>query len=363
MKKYVMQVRFASAMILLAGGLLAQAQAPPPPSPPPPPPPGSVDILTRAPGGFIGPNARMIAAEPAMLGQPVKGAPYSAEAVSETVRTLGDGTRIQNSQTTKIYRDGEGRIRQERTIPMAGPGQPETPRLQITISDPANRTFTVLDPEAKTARVVKLPAIPPIPPRRVASPESAQPQVEVLEGPPPGRTFFYAQSDDESAGPDGKQRTVVIERRIERSASSSGSGAGAPTAPPPPAPPVPPTVGALQTMQMTWIRNPELVGTEGLGERSIEGITAVGGRRTATIPEGAIGNDRAITSVDEEWTSPELQVTLLRTTRDPQAGEITYKLTNIQRGEPLQSLFEIPPDYKLIEGGPGAMRFEMHTMP
>ena len=46
--------------------------------------------------------------------------------------------------------------------------------------------------------------------------------------------------------------------------------------------------------------------------------------------------------------------------------EITYRLTNINRGEPLKELFEVPPDYKVVEGGPGAMRIELkslHAMP
>src|SRR5438045_3231323 len=45
--------------------------------------------------------------------KPVKNAPYTAEAVSETTQVLGDGNRIVRRSTTSLARDGEGRTRQE----------------------------------------------------------------------------------------------------------------------------------------------------------------------------------------------------------------------------------------------------------
>ena len=35
---------------------------------------------------------------------------------------------------------------------------------------------------------------------------------------------------------------------------------------------------------------------------------------------------------------------------DPRYGETTYRLTNIVRGEPAFMLFEVPQDFKVIEG-------------
>ena len=43
----------------------------------------------------------------------VKNAPYSAEAVTETVQTLADGNRIVRKNSVAQYRDGEGRTRRE----------------------------------------------------------------------------------------------------------------------------------------------------------------------------------------------------------------------------------------------------------
>ena len=90
---------------------------------------------------------------------------------------------------------------------------------------------------------------------------------------------------------------------------------------------------------------------EDLGTQIIEGVSAVGTRMTTTIPAGQIGNDQAIVIVNERWVSPDLGVTVKSIHSDPRQGTTTYKLTNIDRGEPAHSLFEVPADYKLAEPG------------
>jgi hypothetical protein len=42
-----------------------------------------------------------------------RGAPYSAEAVTETLQVLSDGTRISRKNITRVFRDSEGRTRRE----------------------------------------------------------------------------------------------------------------------------------------------------------------------------------------------------------------------------------------------------------
>lgn len=44
----------------------------------------------------------------------VRGAPFSAVAVSETVQTLSDGSHVTRRRTARLYRDAEGRARIER---------------------------------------------------------------------------------------------------------------------------------------------------------------------------------------------------------------------------------------------------------
>src|SRR5215469_4062927 len=70
---------------------------------------------------------QFVGAQP-VNGDTVKGAPYSAEAVTETSQTLADGNRIVNRQSAMQYRDGMGRERREQTmmtIPAESGAKPE----------------------------------------------------------------------------------------------------------------------------------------------------------------------------------------------------------------------------------------------
>lgn len=95
---------------------------------------------------------------------------------------------------------------------------------------------------------------------------------------------------------------------------------------------------------------------ESLGTQTINGVNAEGTRQTRTIPAGEIGNEKPITIVSEQWYSPDLQLMVMSQRNDPMFGETTYTLTNIQRQEQDASLFTVPPDYAVKEGGPRVMR-------
>ena len=79
-----------------------------------------------------------------------------------------------------------------------------------------------------------------------------------------------------------------------------------------------------------------------LGERQLDGETVAGSRVEATIPAGAVGNERPIKMSAEQWYGTDLQVVVEATYKDPRAGETRYKLREIQRNEPDASLFEVP---------------------
>jgi hypothetical protein len=84
---------------------------------------------------------------------PVKGAPYSGQAVTETTQTLADGNRIVNRSTAMLYRDSEGRTRREQTLKSIGGMTAGTEPLQsILISDPVAGFSYTLDPASKIAR-------------------------------------------------------------------------------------------------------------------------------------------------------------------------------------------------------------------
>ena len=74
---------------------------------------------------------------------PVKGAPYSAQAVSEITQTLADGTRVTHSAYSRLYRDSEGRERCEETSGDSFKG--------IFISDPVEHAGYSLALDRRTA--------------------------------------------------------------------------------------------------------------------------------------------------------------------------------------------------------------------
>jgi hypothetical protein len=263
------------------------------------PQPGDGDVVTAVggPNNFV-----FLSSEVSFDRKVVKGAPYSAEATTETVQTLSDGNRIVRKNSATIYRDGEGRTRREQTLGAIGQwtavGDP--PRT-IFINDPVARVNYVLDPKAQTARkmdisllapgqtFIRVPAAPPAPPSPPASNGAA---------PAPGVRVF------ENAVP--APNTVNMERQKPK--------------------------------------------VEALGKQVIEGVEAEGTRTTVSIPAGKIGNERQIDIVTERWYSPELQVVVYSKRSDPMGGDTIYKLTNINRDEPARSLFEVPAGYTLKEG-------------
>jgi hypothetical protein len=221
--------------------------------------------------------------------KPVKGQPYSAEAVTETTQTLADGNRIVNRSSSTIYRDSEGRERREESIGKLGAWSAQgEPAKAVFISDPVGGVSYTLHPAERTAE--KMPA----PVALTTTGGGATTTVRAFA--------VHANNGSELAPP------VTIERRgIAENASS--------------------------------------VKTEDLGQQTIEGVVAQGTRTTRTIPAGQIGNERDVNIVSERWFSQELGVVVMTKQSDPRSGETVYRLTNVNRNEPLHSMFEVPADY------------------
>ncbi len=104
------------------------------------------------------------------------------------------------------------------------------------------------------------------------------------------------------------------------------------------------------------VKNRRNVTTTSLGTQTINGVQAEGTRVTHTIPAGAIGNANAIVITNERWYSSELQTVVMIKRSDPRMGATTFQLTNIQKQEPDASLFQVPADYTLKQGGPGGQQ-------
>lgn len=256
------------------------------------------------------------------------GAPYSAEAISESTQTLADGNRIVQKSVMRIYRDGEGRTRREK---IAENGDV----VSVSIFDPVAHVSYGLDPQTHTAyRGVLLVATP-----RVFS-----------RGIPPTEADKRATEMDVAK----LKEKIAAEPKVRRDPGTGAFGVAPPPPPPPPPaaaapppPPPPPPPGFKGELMGAAADSSE----EDLGRQSVEGVTATGTRTTWTIAAGAIGNLQPIKIVSEQWVSPDLQVLVLTKHSDPRTGENIYRLQNIVRAEPDRSLFSVPPDYTLKESG------------
>src|ERR1700681_269947 len=94
---------------------------------------------------FVLTNAKM-----EFEGKLVTGAPYSAQAVTETTQILADGNRITRKSSSLIVRDSQGRTRREQNLSTVGPwASPETNNI-VFINDPVANTRYTLEPGSKT---------------------------------------------------------------------------------------------------------------------------------------------------------------------------------------------------------------------
>jgi hypothetical protein len=259
-----------------------------------------------------GDNFVYVATEMSFGGKVVKGAPYSAQAVTETVQTLADGNRIVHKTTAQVYRDSEGRTRRDQTLGSVGPyALAGDPPQTYFINDPVSGVSYVLEPRAKTAR--KMPRAE----FRLRADEKGAAGPGTPPPPPPPK--------------EGEARTFVFQTSV----------------PPPPGGPPPPGEGAI--VEFFGQSSKAETKTEKLEARAVEGVQAEGTRVTTTIPAGEVGNEQPIQIVSERWYSPELQLVVMTRHSDPRFGETTYKLTGIQRAEPSATLFQIPSDFTVKE--------------
>jgi hypothetical protein len=237
-------------------------------------------------------------------GTPVLGAPYSATISNESIQTLADASHIVQNTSGTTARDSQGRTRQDTTLPAIGNmSAADAPHL-VFIMDPVSQTSYTLNLTDKTAQKISVPSSGAAGPGAVAS-----------EGPGTSRVFVTRMGSASSAAdplPPPPQAGIVIQKDL----------------------------GGDEEAQ---------VSTVDLGTETMEGLSVNGLRTTRTIPEGQIGNDKAISIVTEVWTSPDLKIIVYSKRSDPRMGEQTFKLTNIVRAEPDASLFSVPTDFKVVD--------------
>jgi hypothetical protein len=286
------------------------AQGPGTPVPPP-----AVEIR--------GDNLIFMATEMSFAGKLVKGAPYSAQTVTESVQTLSDGNRIVRKNTAQVYRDTEGRTRREQTVGYIGPYIPSGDETQtVFINDPVAGVSYILEPSSKTARKM--------------------PRMELRF-----KTEASAATGENLKAAQEAMRKIEVERTFTRVPGPDAQSASTAVI----------ITGQAGPEGATFMRHSSKheAKTEKLEARAFDGVMAEGTRTTVTIPAGEIGNEMPINIVDEHWYSPELQVVVMTRHSDPRSGETTYRLTNISRTEPAATLFQVPSDYTVKDiNGPGS---------
>jgi hypothetical protein len=84
---------------------------------------------------------------------------------------------------------------------------------------------------------------------------------------------------------------------------------------------------------------------ENLATDTIDGLNVVGTRETLTMKADTAGNNQPISSTEEYWYSPELEVNLSVTRKDPQTGTLVIHVVDRSRSEPDPSLFQVPENF------------------
>ncbi len=354
------------------------------------------EVVMATPGdGF---EFAFISSEMSFDSTPVKNAPYSAEAVTEMIQVLGDGNRIVRKTTAAVYRDSEGRTRRDQTLGAIGPfATAGDPPQTVLINDPVAGVNYILDPKNRTARKLMLPPLhfgpviaPDAPDAPLPLPSPGKrlgraPEINKLEMPQQvvvKKVEPVYPATAKAAGAQGLVRVQVMTNQggeVETATALDGHALLQPAAVEAVKQwrfkPAESSEGAAKmkstiAFQFVLPANADgpaqVEGTyigaahgesvnESLGKQTIEGVLAEGTRSTFTIPENAIGNERPIKIVNERWFSPDLQTVVMTKRSDPRFGETVYRLTNINRSEPSNTLFEVPADYTLKEM-PGGIR-------
>jgi hypothetical protein len=223
------------------------------------------------------------------------GEPFSAVAQTQSTTVFHDGNRIVRTNTVHYFRDAQGRTRVERDSPpfaamsavkAGGTGSNRivaAANSVIVIDDPASGERINLIPQMKIATVFKLP--------------QGDTHVQMLS--------HVSQLEMAPFGLLGL-----------------GMGLGA-----------------------NGMTTESSADTTSLGEKVVNGVLAAGTRVVRTIPAGALGNEKPITSTLEEWTSAELGMPVQITEQSSIGGDLRFNLQDVVRAEPDPALFTVPSDY------------------
>jgi hypothetical protein len=219
----------------------------------------------------------------------VKGAPFSAQVSFETTQTLANGVHVSNKMTGALYRDSEGRTRQE----LPRDGAPEFVLIHDNVAGVRYGLHMFQHTVSK---------------------------VDISET----RLNQEVETRTRNQGVETRTRNRENQEREQMETANS--------------------VNSRRAQGNEPQRK-----VESLGTQTFEGVQAEVTRFTITIPAGSEGNDQPFDIVSERWYSPELQVVVMGKRSDPRNGETVYRLTNVNRTEQSHSLFEAPADFTVTD--------------
>lgn len=216
-------------------------------------------------------------------GTSVTNSPVSLVLEHKQEQTLADGTHISTITHEYFYRDSLGRTRSETEFPGLA-GRPERPRM-VTVQDPVADVFL----NWQTGQV------------------GGQKEYNRVASMPARQSTSSQRSPGLTAAPSGESYHRIVEV---------------------PSP----------------IKRPDMK-HEDLGVLDVQGASCKANRITTTYPVDFFGNDRPITTVQEQCRSTEFNHVLQERYDDPRNGTRTISVQSISRGEPDPSLFQPPAGY------------------
>ena len=230
----------------------------------------------------------------------VKNEPYQAQAVTEMKQTLADGSHIVQTTTATVARDSDGRTVRIQKLSTIGPWRSAdfsqgSSQTLTTIFDPVTKEHIDYTSDSKVAHVL---AMPPLPPGAVVGGEASV-------------SVGSASSCQPRQGPWHKGLLYRLG-------------------------------GSRLKWPRAWSQKQSL-----LVRRPSRAFRLLAHALRAQFPLALSAMTRLSVITRETWYSPELQFVVQSTQNDPRFGQTTYTLTNIQRGEPDVTLFQIPADYKI----------------
>ena len=212
-----------------------------------------------------------------------RGAPYSARETTVDMKTTADGTRYTNTYVNLLWRDAEGRTRQEHLEKSRSGADIHS----VVITDPVAGVY--LKWSFGDESMQKVMTIWPLPAR------------QRVTAPPPDQSNAAAHS------PDALSKSE------------------------------PRPCGAGCTIQTERLAAQEINGIYAEGRRTTRSFKA------GTAENG---QDLVVTVVNEIWISPELGIIVRHITDDSRTGRNATEVTEIVRGDPDPALFTAPDGYR-----------------